>query len=38
MGILATLLVTSAVVLLTVPLCLVLKGALAPLEDARLPA
>jgi MFS family permease len=38
MGILATLLVTSAVVLLTVPLCLVLRGALAPLEDARLPA
>lgn len=38
MGILATLLVTSAVVLVTVPLCLVLKGALAPLEDARLPA
>ena len=38
MGILATLLVTSAVVLLTVPLCLVLKGTLAPLEDARLPA
>jgi MFS family permease len=38
MGVLATLLVTSAVVLLTVPLCLVLKGALAPLEDARLPA
>jgi MFS transporter, FSR family, fosmidomycin resistance protein len=37
-GVLATLLVTSAVVLLTVPLCLVLKGALAPLEDARLPA
>jgi MFS transporter, FSR family, fosmidomycin resistance protein len=38
MGVLATLLVTSAVVLLTVPLCLVLRGALAPLEDARLPA
>ncbi len=38
MGILATLLVTSAVVLLTVPLCLVLRGALAPLEDARQPA
>ena len=38
LGVLATLLVTSAVVLLTVPLCLVLRGALAPLEDARLPA
>jgi FSR family fosmidomycin resistance protein-like MFS transporter len=37
-GILATLLVTSAVVLLTVPLCLVLRGALAPAEGVRLPA
>ena len=37
-GIVATLLVTSAVVLLTVPLCLVLRGALAPAEGARLPA
>lgn len=37
-GILATLLVTSAVVLLTVPLCLVLRGALAPAAEARLPA
>ena len=35
-GILASLLVTSAVVLLTVPLCLVLRGALAPAEGARL--
>ena len=38
LGILATLLVTSAVVLLTVPLCLVLRGALAPFETARQPA
>jgi FSR family fosmidomycin resistance protein-like MFS transporter len=37
-GIPATLLVTSAVVLLTVPLCLVLRGALAPAEGIRLPA
>jgi MFS family permease len=37
-GILATLIVTSAVVLLTVPLCLVLRGALASVEDVRLPA
>jgi MFS family permease len=37
-GILASLLVTSAVVLLTVPLCLVLRGALAPAEGARLAA
>jgi MFS family permease len=37
-GVLATLLVTSAVVLLTVPLCLVLRGALASAEDVRLPA
>ena len=37
-GIVATLLVTSAVVLLTVPLCLVLRGALAPAAGARLPA
>jgi MFS transporter, FSR family, fosmidomycin resistance protein len=37
-GILATLLVTSAVVVLTVPLCLVLRGALAPAEGVRLPA
>jgi len=37
-GVLATLLVTSAVVLLTVPLCLVLRGALAPFETARQPA
>ena len=36
-GIPATLLVTSAVVLLTVPLCLVLRGALAPAEGIRLP-
>lgn len=36
-GILATLLVTSAVVLLTIPLCLVLRGALAPAEGVRLP-
>ena len=32
-GILASLLVTSAVVLVTVPLCLVLRGALAPAEE-----
>ena len=32
-GILASLLVTSAVVLVTVPLCLVLRGALAPSEE-----
>jgi MFS family permease len=38
LGILATLLVTSAVVLLTVPLCLVLRGALASAEGVRLPA
>ncbi len=37
-GVLATLLVTSAVVLLTVPLCLVLRGALAPAAEARLAA
>jgi MFS transporter, FSR family, fosmidomycin resistance protein len=37
-GVPATLLVTSAVVLLTVPLCLVLRGTLAPAEAARLPA
>lgn len=37
-GILASLLVTSAVVLVTVPLCLVLRGALAPAEGARLAA
>jgi MFS family permease len=37
-GILASLLVTSAIVLLTVPLCLVLRGALAPAESARLAA
>ena len=37
-GIPATLLVTSAVVLLTIPLCLVLRGALAPAEGARLAA
>jgi FSR family fosmidomycin resistance protein-like MFS transporter len=37
-GVLATLLVTSAVVLLTVPLCLVLRGALAPAAEARVPA
>jgi MFS transporter, FSR family, fosmidomycin resistance protein len=37
-GILATLLVTSAVVVLTVPLCLLLRGALAPAEGVRLPA
>jgi FSR family fosmidomycin resistance protein-like MFS transporter len=37
-GVPATLLVTSAVVLLTVPLCLVLRGSLAPAEPARLPA
>jgi MFS family permease len=37
-GILATLLVTSVVVLLTVPLCLVLRGALAPAGGVRLPA
>jgi MFS family permease len=37
-GILATLLVTSAVVLLTVPLCLVLRGALAPAESVRVSA
>ena len=37
-GILASLLVTSAVVLLTVPLCLVLRGALAPIEETRLAA
>jgi len=36
-GIVTTLLVTSAVVLLTVPLCLVLRGALAPAEGVRLP-
>ena len=38
MGVVATLLVTSAVVLSTVPLCLVLRGALSPLEGARQPA
>jgi MFS transporter, FSR family, fosmidomycin resistance protein len=37
-GIPATLLVTSALVLLTIPLCLVLRGALAPAEGARLAA
>jgi MFS family permease len=37
-GILVSLLVTSAVVLLTVPLCLVLRAALAPAEGARLAA
>jgi MFS family permease len=37
-GILASLLVTSAVVLLTVPLCLVLRRALAPAEGSRMPA
>ena len=37
-GVVATLLVTSAVVLLTVPLCLVLRGALAPVAGVRLPA
>jgi MFS family permease len=36
-GIVTTLLVTSTVVLLTVPLCLVLRGALAPAEGVRLP-
>ena len=36
-GILATLLVTSTVLLLTVPLCLVLRGALVPAEGVRLP-
>ena len=36
-GIVPTLLVTSAIVLLTVPLCLVLRGALAPTEGIRLP-
>ena len=36
-GILATLLVTSAVLLLTVPLCLVMRGALVPAEGVRLP-
>jgi MFS family permease len=36
-GIVTTLLVTSTVVLLTVPLCLVLRGALAPAEGIRLP-
>ena len=37
-GVPATLLVASAVVLLTVPLCLVLRAALASAQDARLPA
>jgi MFS family permease len=37
-GIVPTLLATSAIVLLTVPLCLVLRGALAPAEGASLPA
>jgi MFS family permease len=37
-GVVATLLVTSVVVLVTVPLCLVLRGALAPAEGVRLPA
>ncbi|HSD28620.1 MAG TPA: MFS transporter [Vicinamibacteria bacterium] len=37
-GILATLLVTAAVVLITVPLCLVLRGALAPAGGVQLPA
>jgi MFS family permease len=37
-GILASLLVTSAVVLVTVPLCLVLRGALTSPEGARLAA
>jgi FSR family fosmidomycin resistance protein-like MFS transporter len=36
-GIVTTLLVTSTVVLLTVPLCLVLRGALAPADGIRLP-
>jgi MFS transporter, FSR family, fosmidomycin resistance protein len=35
-GVVATLLVTSAVVLLTVPLCLVLRSALAPAAEVRL--
>jgi MFS family permease len=38
MGVVATLLVTSAIVLFTVPLCLVLRGALSPLEGAQQPA
>jgi MFS transporter, FSR family, fosmidomycin resistance protein len=37
-GIPVTLLVTSAVVLLTIPLCLVLRETLASAETARLPA
>jgi predicted MFS family arabinose efflux permease len=37
-GVLATLLVTAAVVLLTIPLCLVLRAALAQSEAARLAA
>jgi MFS family permease len=37
-GILASLLVTSAVVLLTVPLCLILRRALAPAEGSGMPA
>ena len=38
LGVLAALLVTAAVVLVTIPLCLVLKGALAQPETARLAA
>jgi MFS family permease len=38
LGVMATLLVTSAVVLLTLPLCFVLRLALAQPEGARIPA
>jgi MFS transporter, FSR family, fosmidomycin resistance protein len=38
LGVPGTLLVTAAVVLLTIPLCLVLRGALTSTEEARLPA
>ena len=37
-GVLAALLVSSAVVLLTLPLCSVLRAALAPAEATRMPA
>jgi MFS family permease len=37
-GVVTTLLVTSAVVLFTVPLCLVLRGALGPTASVHLPA
>jgi MFS family permease len=38
LGVVATLLMTSAVVLLTLPLCFVLRTALAPPEGSRIPA